>query len=182
MRVVIFFLKTMELYLMQMKHKIWSYFVKRFFDNKPAWCWRGSYHHWDHWCQAKISVLGCQRRGDRHYRWYEQKRVRDISSLDFSGTKETIGESVCACRVRVKLCLLIEDGVFKNSFHWRFPNVKHWKWKHISVFRDSIWKQKHVSVSKYCTLETETRFRFPKMKTGQRVNGNRKMFPIPVSM
>ncbi len=98
------------LYLMQMKHGIWSYFVKRFFDNRPAWHWWGSYHHWDPWCQAKISVLGWWRRGDRHYRWYEQKRVRDISSLDFSFTKETLGRSVCVCRVRVKLRLLIHDG------------------------------------------------------------------------
>jgi hypothetical protein len=45
---------------------------------------------------------------DRHYRWYEQKTVRDISSLDFSGTKETLGKSVCACRFRVKLRLLIK--------------------------------------------------------------------------
>jgi hypothetical protein len=55
---------------------------------------------------------------DRHYRWYEQKRVRDISSLDFLGIKETLGKSLCACRVRVKLWLLIQDGAFKNSFHW----------------------------------------------------------------
>ena len=87
---------------------------------------------------------------DRHYRWYEQKRVRDISSLDFLGTKETLGKSLCACRVRVKLWLLIQDGAFKNSFHWNgfqmenigkgnmfpipgTPNTTHWKQKHVSV-------------------------------------------------
>ncbi len=168
MRAVNFCLKTMELYLMQMKHKTWSYFVKRFFDNKPAWRWWGSYHHWDPWCQAKISVLGWQRRGDRHYRWYEQKAEESqrYQLTGFLRHKRDSWKKFCACSVRVKLRLLIQYGVFKNNFHWSgfqmynigngntfpfpgtpfgngntfpFPNTTHWKQKHISISQK--WKQ-----------------------------------------
>jgi hypothetical protein len=51
---------------------------------------------------------------DRHYRWYEQKRVRDISSLDFLGTKETLGKSLCACRGQSKVMVVDSRWSFQE--------------------------------------------------------------------
>ncbi len=124
-----------------MKHKIWSYFVKRFFDNKLAWHWWGSYHHWDPWCKAKIATgttgSMSRRESERSVHWISQAQKNACKS-----------ELSYGCWFKMELSRIVSIGVdFKRN---------------VSGSRDSIWKRKHISVSKYqgLHLETETRFRF----------------------